>query len=45
MKQKLSQFEQNIAIYEQMVKDEQKARVHAQKRVKTLSKRRDKIKK
>ena len=27
MKQKLSKFEQNIAIYEQMVKDEQKAAV------------------
>jgi len=42
MKQKLSKFEQNIAIYEQMVKDEQKAAVKLLKRKIRVSKSKDK---
>ena len=41
MKQKLSKFEQNIANYEQMVKEEQKAAVKPQNRVKSLSRKKD----
>ena len=39
------EFEQNIAIYEQMVKDEQKAAVTLQNRFKSLSRKKDKIRK